>query len=94
MAITLGIPTALRQFTDGKADITLEASTVGAVLEALTITYPDLQRHLFSAPGVLRSFVNVYVNDEDIRSASGLETALKAGDTVLLIPSIAGGRLG
>jgi len=94
MAITLFIPTALRQFTEGKADVSLAAPTVGAALESLTDTYPDLRRHLFSAPGALRSFVNVYVNDEDIRSASGLETALKDGDSVLLIPSIAGGSLG
>jgi molybdopterin converting factor small subunit len=92
MAVAISIPTALRQYAGGNASVSLEADTVGALLRGLVETYPDLGRHLFSEEGKLRSFVNVYVGDEDIRYLDGENTAVQAGDEVSIIPAIAGGR--
>ncbi|MDR3181690.1 MAG: MoaD/ThiS family protein [Planctomycetaceae bacterium] len=91
--ITIQLPTALRAFTDGLSDVQVEAATVDEALRQLTEKYADLQRHLFGDDDKLRSFVNVYLNDEDIRSADGTATAVKSGDTLMLIPAIAGGRV-
>src|SRR5271167_3120560 len=85
------IPTPLRQFADKKDSVQLAGSTVGEVLKSLTSEYADLRRHLYNDEGKLRSFVNVYVNDEDIRYLSKEATPLKDGDTVSIVPSIAGG---
>jgi adenylyltransferase/sulfurtransferase len=86
------IPTPLRQYVDKKDSVELSGSTVGEVLAALTGQYGDLKRHLYNDEGKLRSFVNVYVNDEDIRYLSKDSTPVKDGDTVSIVPSIAGGR--
>lgn len=86
------IPTPLRQYADKKDTLELGGSTVGEVLGALTSQHPDLKRHLFSDEGKLRSFVNVYLNDEDIRYLSKDSTPVKDGDTLSIVPSIAGGR--
>jgi adenylyltransferase/sulfurtransferase len=88
------IPTPLRQYVGKKDSVELAGSTVGEVLTALTSEYSDLRRHLYSDEGKLRSFVNVYVNDEDIRYLSKDATPVKDGDTVSIVPSIAGGRHG
>src|ERR1700682_5482371 len=87
------IPTPLRQYVDKKDTVELSGSTVGEVLDSLTSQYSDLRRHLFNDQGKLRSFVNVYVNDEDIRYLQKDATALKDGDTVSIVPSIAGGSV-
>jgi sulfur-carrier protein adenylyltransferase/sulfurtransferase len=85
------IPTPLRQFT-GKLDaVSAPGSTVGEVLRSLTSQYPDLRRQIFTEEGKLRSFVNVYLNDEDIRYLSKDATQAKEADTISLVPSIAGG---
>jgi adenylyltransferase/sulfurtransferase len=86
------IPTPLRQFTGGADTVTFDGATVGEVLGALTTAHPDLKKNLYNEEGKLRSFVNVYVNDEDIRYLEKEKTAVAAGDTVSIIPSIAGGR--
>lgn len=86
------IPTPLRQYTEKKDSVEVNGSTVGELLSSLTSQYGDLRRHLFNDEGKLRSFVNVYVNDEDIRYLSKDATAVKDGDTVSIVPSIAGGR--
>lgn len=91
MSVTINIPTALRQFTGGNARIEVEAATAGEALDRLTSLHTDLRRHLYNDKNALRSFVNVYVNDEDVRHQSGEATALKDGDTVMIVPSIAGG---
>ena len=88
------IPTPLRQFADKKDSVQLAGSTVGEVLKSLTSQYADLRRHLYNDEGKLRSFVNVYVNDEDIRYLSKEATPLNDGDTVSIVPSIAGGSAG
>src|ERR671939_1501718 len=91
MAVTIIIPTALRQFAGGKSEIEVEAQTAGEALERLTSEHAELRRHLFNDENRLRNFVNVYVNDEDIRHARGADTPLKDGDTIMIVPSIAGG---
>jgi adenylyltransferase/sulfurtransferase len=91
MAVTVFIPTALRQFADDRAEVELEASTVGDALDKVMSDNPELRKHLYSEAGALRNFVNVYVNDEDVRAAQRLETPVKDGDTISIIPAIAGG---
>ena len=91
MPVTITIPTALRQFTGGSSRIEVEATTAGEALNSLTLVHAELRRHLYDDRKLLRSFVNVYVNDEDIRHQSGGDTPLKDGDTVMIVPSIAGG---
>jgi molybdopterin converting factor small subunit len=82
---------ALRQFADGSAQFVSEASKVGEALDGLSTRYAELRKHLYNDQNALRSFINVYVNDEDIRHAQVLETPLTDGDTVMIVPSIAGG---
>src|ERR671917_1132935 len=91
MAVTVIIPTALRQYAGGQSEISVEAATAGAALDELTAAHAELRRHLYNDRGELRNFVNVYVGDEDIRHADGLSTPVKDGDTVMIVPSIAGG---
>ncbi len=88
---TITIPTALRQYAAGNSSVSLEAETVGALLRGLVEQHPTLGKHLFSEQGKLRSFVNVYVGDEDIRYLEGEATPVSSGDTVSIIPAIAGG---
>jgi molybdopterin converting factor small subunit len=86
------IPTPLRQFAAKQATVTVSAATVGQALDELTVTHPELKKHLYSEEGKLRAFVNVYLNDEDIRYLSDKEnTAVKDSDSLSIIPSIAGG---
>jgi adenylyltransferase/sulfurtransferase len=85
------IPTPLRQFTGKQDAVTVPGSTVGEVLTALTAQFPDLRQQIFTGEGKVRSFVNVYLNDEDIRYLGKDATATKDGDTLSLVPSIAGG---
>lgn len=84
------IPTPLRPYTNGQSQVTVQGETVGAALAQLTQTYPALRPHLFEGDK-LRSFVNIYLNQEDIRYQNGADTALKETDTLMIIPSIAGG---
>src|SRR5881398_3438483 len=91
MPVTITIPTPLRQFADGQSEILIDARTAGEALDKLTSTHTELRRHLFNDQNALRNFVNVYVNDEDIRHANGPDTPVKEGDTILIVPSIAGG---
>jgi adenylyltransferase/sulfurtransferase len=85
------IPTPLRQFTGKLDSVNAPGDTVGQVLKSLTDQYPELRKQIFNDEGKLRSFVNVYLNDEDIRYLSKTDTATKDGDTISLVPSIAGG---
>jgi len=91
MAVKIHIPTPLRAYTEKLDVIELDASTVGELLGNLTSRFGGLKPHLFNDQGRLRSFVNVYVNDEDIRYLQKDQTPLKTGDTVTIIPSVAGG---
>ena len=91
MAVTVLIPTPLRPFVGGRDAVELEGASVGELLDRLTGEHAALKAHLFATDGRLRSFVNVYVNDRDIRQLAQRETPVKPGDTVSIIPSIAGG---
>ena len=91
MPVTITIPTPLRQFAAGQSEIEVEATTAGEALDQLTSVHAELRRHLFNDQNTLRNFVNVYVNDEDIRHTDGPNTPVKEGDTILIVPSIAGG---
>jgi adenylyltransferase/sulfurtransferase len=86
------IPTPLRQYAGKQADITVKAGTVAEALSELVSRHPDLRRHLYTNDGKLRSFVNVYVNDEDVRYLQKEATIIKDSDTISIVPSIAGGR--
>lgn len=92
MAVKVIIPTPLRAYAGKQESVELHATTVGEALGSLTSRYQDLKKHLYADDGRLRSFVNVYVNDEDIRYLQKDQTRLKEGDTVSIVPSIAGGR--
>jgi molybdopterin converting factor small subunit len=91
MAVKVMIPTPLRQFTGKQFSLECSAATVGEALGALITTYADLRKHLYNEDGKIRSFVNVYLNDEDIRFLSKENTPTKDGDTISIVPSIAGG---
>lgn len=91
MPIKVNIPTPLRPFTDKLDAVELDGATVGELLQGLTTRFEGLRQHLYTPEGRLRSFVNVYVNDEDIRYLEKDQTPLKPGDTVSIVPSVAGG---
>jgi len=88
---TVKIPPVLRPRTNGEAVVNAEGSTVGEVLEALAGTHPETREQLFSAEGELNRYVNVYLNDEDVRVLDGLGTAVSDSDTVVILPAMAGG---
>jgi MoaD family protein len=91
MGVKVIIPTPLRQYAEKRESVDLDAKTVAEALNSLTSQYGELKRHLYSEDGRLRSFVNVYVNDEDIRYLQKEKTTLQQGDTISIVPSIAGG---
>ena len=88
---TVRIPTQLRTLSGGAAEVDVEGSTVGEVLKALEAAHPGFHARLFDDDGDLRRFVNVFVADEDVRFSDGLETAVAPGQTVSIIPAVAGG---
>jgi adenylyltransferase/sulfurtransferase len=91
MPIKVLIPTPLRPYVGKQSVIEVTAQTVGEALSDLVAKHPDLRRHLFSGDGKLRSFVNVYLNDEDIRYLSKDATPVKETDAISIVPSVAGG---
>ena len=94
MAHRVLIPTPLRPYTGQQDTVDAEGGTVGEVLSSLTTQFSDLQRHLYADDGKLRHFVNVYVNDDDIRYLERDATKLKPGDVISIVPSVAGGAPG
>lgn len=91
MAVVVRIPTPLRAMTGGAAEVQATADTVGDLIEDLGRRYPGLRDRIVEESGEIRRFVNVYVNQEDIRFLDGAKTALKSGDEVAIVPAIAGG---
>ena len=91
MPITVQIPTALRRHTDGVASLNCSAANLNELFSALDEKFPDLKPHLRDDKGQIRRFLNIYVNEEDIRFLGGPAYAFQEGDEVLLVPSIAGG---
>jgi sulfur-carrier protein len=92
MAVTVSIPTALRQYAGGNAAVTLPSGSVGEILAGLVERHPQLGKQLYNEQGQLRNFVNIYVGDEDIRYLQGPETPVPEGETISIIPAIAGGN--
>jgi sulfur-carrier protein len=90
---TIRIPPVLRQQTGGRSEVEATGSNVGEVLRALTAEHPATEEQLFGEEGDLNRYVNVYLNDEDVRVLNGLDTAVADGDTVVILPAMAGGRL-
>lgn len=91
MPVKVIIPTPLRPYAGKRESLELTAATVGEALDSLTAQHTELRRHLYADDGRLRSFVNVYVNDDDIRFLQKEKTPLRDGDTISIVPSIAGG---
>jgi molybdopterin synthase sulfur carrier subunit len=88
---TIKVPPVLRPQTDGEAEVSVDGATVGAVLQALSERFPATREQLFSPEGELNRYVNVYLNDEDVRVLDGLETGAADSDTVVILPAMAGG---
>jgi molybdopterin synthase sulfur carrier subunit len=91
MAVTVRIPTTMRPLSGGASTVEVEGATLRDVLSALDAAHPGFKDRLFDAGGDLHKFVNVFVSDDDVRYLQGLDTPVKAGDTVSLIPAVAGG---
>jgi len=91
VSATVRIPTQLRTLTGGAGEVTAEGSTVGDVLKALDAAHPGIGERLFDDGGKLRRFVNVFVADEDVRFLDGLDTVVGEGQTISIIPAVAGG---
>ena len=85
------IPTPLRQYAGKQSAVDVKAATVGEAMDELVAQHPELRRHLYTEQGKLRAFVNLYLNDEDIRYLQKEATAVKEGDNISIVPSIAGG---
>ena len=92
MAVLVRIPTPLRSLTKGSAEVQTKAETVADLVESLEGQFPGFRERLVDESGELRRFINVYVNEEDVRFLQGKSTALKEGDQVSIVPAIAGGR--
>jgi molybdopterin converting factor small subunit len=91
MSVTVRVPTILRPLTGGESEVSVEADTLQGVLDALESAHPGIRTRVLDDDGKLRRFVNVYVNDDDVRFADGLGTATPAGASVSIIPAVAGG---
>jgi molybdopterin converting factor small subunit len=89
---TIKVPPVLRPQTDGEAEVGVDGATVGDALKALAERYPATRDQLFSPEGELNRYVNVYLNDEDVRVLDGLDTAAGDSDTVVILPAMAGGE--
>ena len=91
MSVTVRVPTTLRTLTGGESEVSVEGATVGDVLTALDAAHPGFQDKLFDDEGNLRRFVNVFVADDDVRFLDGLATPVPDGETLSIIPAVAGG---
>jgi molybdopterin synthase sulfur carrier subunit len=91
MAISVLIPTPLRKLTNEQESVTVEASSINDVIDGLDTQFPGMRGRLVDDTGGIRKFINLYVNEEDVRFLQGADTAVKDGDTVSIVPAIAGG---
>ena len=90
-SVTVRIPTQLRSLTGGAGEVAVDGASVGEVLKALDDAHPGLAERLFDESGQLRRFVNVFLSDEDVRFLEGLQTPVRPGDTLSIVPAVAGG---
>jgi len=93
MSLRINIPAPLRRYTEGQGLVEVSGNSVGSALDSLVQMHPSLRSQLFTDEGRLRAFVNVYLNDEDVRFLEKMETTVKADDVISIVPSIAGGCL-
>lgn len=91
MSVRVRVPTPLRKFTQGADEVNAQGNNVKSILEDLEKSYPGIKERICDESGKVRRFVNVYVNGDDIRFLQNMETALKEGDSVSIVPAIAGG---
>lgn len=91
MSVSVRIPTPLRKFTGGKSEVEVNGATVSDVLEDLEANFPGIRDKLCDDQGAVRKFLNIYINDEDIRFMEDLATQVREGDSIALVPAIAGG---
>lgn len=91
MSVTVRVPTPMRRVSGGAKDVQADGSTVAGVIEDLERRYPGFKDRLCEEDGILRRFINIYVNGEDIRYAKGIDTAVKDGDEMSIIPAVSGG---
>ena len=91
MAVQVRIPTPLRKYTGGKEAVSVDGASIGAVIENLERKHPGLKERICEADGTVRRFVNLYVNGDDIRFLQNLESKVKDGDEISIVPAIAGG---
>ncbi len=94
MSVDVRLPTVLRPAAAGQSKVTVDGATIGAVLQSLVAAYPNMSGQVLTDDGSLHRFVNVYVNDDDVRYLSGLETPVSSGDEVSILPAVAGGAIG
>jgi len=93
MAVSILVPAALRAYTERQAEIEVAGSTAGEAIADLAAKYPDIRKHIYKDDDNLRDFINVFIGDTNIKELDGLKTKIKDGDTVMLVPAIAGGCL-
>ena len=91
MSVSVRVPTILRPYTQGASEVSAEGATLTEVLDSLDASYPGIKGRVLDDSGELRRFVNVYVDDDDVRFADGLQTSIKDGGQVSIIPAVAGG---
>ena len=91
MSVSVRIPTILRPYTGGASEVAAEGGTLAEVIDALEVAHPGLKARVLDDDGAIRRFVNVYVNDDDVRFAEGLATATPDGTSISIIPAVAGG---
>ena len=91
MSVRVRVPTPLRKYTQGADEVNAQGNTIRSIVEDLEKNYPGIKERIFDDTGKVRRFVNVYVNGDDIRFLQNLETALKEGDNISIVPAIAGG---
>ncbi len=91
MSAIIEIPSALQKYANNQNEILVEGATVGEAFQGMCEQYQELKQHLYEENGKVRSFINVYLNDEDIRYAENLDTKIESGDNIQIVPSIAGG---
>jgi len=93
MGVLIEIPSALKQYVNNQDEVEVDGSSVEEALDSLCAQFSELKSNLFDENGIVRNFINVYLNDDDIRYADGMNSAVKDGDSIQIVPSVAGGSV-
>ena len=91
MGVLIEIPSALKQYVNNQDEVEVDGSSVEEALDSLCTQFTELKSNLFDEDGIVRNFINIYINDDDIRYAEGLKSTVKDGDNIQIVPSVAGG---